>query len=81
MPSLAERTFTREDSSASSSSCANAGAPNHASGDVNALYADGSVRTLSPELEIEADRLPAGTTTIPVGPGSPLADLAKLRVE
>jgi prepilin-type processing-associated H-X9-DG protein len=58
--------------------CANAAAPNHAGGEVNVLYADGSVRTLSLAQEIAAERLPAGTARIPVGPGSPLADLAKL---
>ena len=46
----------------------------------NALFADGSVRTYSLRQEIEAGTLPAGATTIPVGPESPLADLRKLKI-
>jgi len=60
--------------------CANDGAQNHAGGEVNALFADGSVRTLVPAQEVEEGRLPEGTTAIPVGPGSPLEDLAKLKL-
>jgi prepilin-type processing-associated H-X9-DG protein len=59
--------------------CPNADGPSHAGGDTNVLYADGSIRTLALPQEVERGRLPAGTTAIPVGPGSPLADLAKLR--
>ena len=58
--------------------CANADGGNHPGGEVNVLYADGSVVTLSLAQEIDAGRLPAGTTAIPVGPASPLEDLAKL---
>jgi prepilin-type processing-associated H-X9-DG protein len=58
--------------------CDNAHGMNHA-GVMNALYADGSVRTFSLEQEIAAGVLPAGATTIEVGPSAVLADLQKLR--
>jgi hypothetical protein len=44
----------------------------------NVLYSDGSVVTLSLERLIEQGRVPADTTTLPVGPASPLEDLRKL---
>ncbi|MEW6072703.1 MAG: hypothetical protein AB1726_08955 [Planctomycetota bacterium] len=58
--------------------CANARGRNHA-GATNVLYADKTVRTLLVATEIEKGTLPAGATTLPVGPASPLADLKKLR--
>lgn len=58
--------------------CDNAHGMNHA-GVMNALYADGSVKTFSLRQEIEVGTLPAGATTIPVGPDSPLPDLRKLK--
>jgi hypothetical protein len=57
--------------------CDNARGLNHA-GCMNVLYSDGSVVTLSLAQEIEAGRLPAGTSTIPVGKDSPIPDLRKL---
>jgi len=42
------------------------------------LYSDGSVVTLQLEQLVEAGRLPADATTIPVGPTSPIPELAKL---
>jgi len=57
--------------------CDNAHGMNH-DGRMNVLYSDGQVRTFVIAQEIEAGRLPAGTTTIPVGPGSPIEDLRPL---
>jgi len=58
--------------------CDNAGGMNH-DGVMNALYADGSVKTFSLSAEIEGGALPAGAASIPVGPDSPIPDLRKLR--
>lgn len=44
----------------------------------NVLHSDGSVVTLVLAHEIERGTLPAGTTTLSVGPGSPVPDLRKL---
>lgn len=58
--------------------CDNAQGMNH-DGVMNALYADGSVKTFSLREELEAGKLAAGAASIPVGPDSPLEDLRKLR--
>lgn len=58
--------------------CDNAAGMNH-DGVMNALFADGSVRTYSLREEIAAGTLPPDATAIPVGPGSPLPDLRKLK--
>ena len=52
--------------------------PSH-DGTLNALYADGSVKTFSLAQEIELGVLPAGTEKIPVGEGSPLEELRRSR--
>jgi len=57
--------------------CDNADGMNH-DGCMNVLYSDGTVVLLRLADEIAAGRLPAGARSIPVGPGSPLPDLAKL---
>ena len=56
--------------------CDNASGMNH-DGVMNVLYTDGTVLTLHVAREIELGRLPAGTTLIEVGPGSPHEDLRK----
>ena len=53
---------------------------NHA-GQLNVLYSDGSVVTLSLAHEIEIGRLPPGSTTIPVGKDSPIPELQKLTLD
>jgi hypothetical protein len=45
---------------------------------LNVLYSDGSVVTLSLERLVEQNRVPPGTTVLPVGPDSPLEELRKL---
>ena len=57
--------------------CDNAHGLNHA-GCTNVLYSDGTVVTLLLAQEIERGHLPADAKTIPVGKGSPIADLRKL---
>jgi prepilin-type processing-associated H-X9-DG protein len=57
--------------------CDGAGRLPHAEG-VNVLYSDGSVQMLLLAQELEQGRLPAGTTTIAVGPDSPLPELRSL---
>ncbi len=57
--------------------CDNAGGLNH-DGVMNALYSDGSVRTLVLEELIRSADVPAGTTRLPVGPNSPLEELRVL---
>jgi hypothetical protein len=57
--------------------CDNAVGMNH-DGCMNVLYSDGTVVLLRLADEIAAGRLPPDATRIPVGPGSPLADLARL---
>jgi len=57
--------------------CDNARGLNH-DGVMNVLYSDGSVITLQLEQLVGAGRLPADATTIPVGPTSPIPELAKL---
>ncbi len=57
--------------------CDGAGQLPHAEG-VNVLYSDGSVQMLLLARELEQGRLPAGTSTIPVGPDSPLPELRTL---
>lgn len=54
--------------------CDNANGPNHA-GVVNALYSDGTIRTVFLSRLIENGLLEPGTESIPVGPGSPVDDL------
>lgn len=57
--------------------CDNADGLNH-DGCMNVLYSDGTVVLLRLADEIAAGRLPPDAKTIPVGPGSPNRDLAKL---
>jgi hypothetical protein len=57
--------------------CDDALGMNHA-GVLNVLYSDGTVRTIELAREIERGTLPASTTNVPVGPGSPLVELRKL---
>lgn len=57
--------------------CDNARGMNHA-GALNVLYSDGSVKTLVLADLIANGKLPQGTTVIPVGPSSPLAELRTL---
>jgi len=57
--------------------CDNAHGLNHA-GAMNLLRTDGSVVVLTLERLIAEGVLPAGATTIPVGPDSPVPELAKL---
>lgn len=57
--------------------CDNAQGMNH-DGVMNVLYSDGSVMTIVLEQELERGTLPAGSTTIEVGPSSPVPDLRKL---
>jgi len=58
--------------------CDDARGANHAEG-ANVLFADGSVELFTLEQEIASGRLPAGTLALPVGPASPIPELAKLR--
>ncbi len=57
--------------------CDDAHGMNH-EGALNVLYSDGSVRTLQLASLIADGTLPAGTTTIPVGPDSPIPELRTL---
>lgn len=58
--------------------CDNAAGMNH-DGVMNVLFTDGSVQTLRIDKLVEQGRLPAGTTTIPVGPSSPIETLRTLK--
>lgn len=58
-------------------SCDGGDRPAH-EGCMNVLYSDGSVLTLILAEEIERGRLAPGTTTIALGPDSPIPELRKL---
>jgi len=60
--------------------CDNARGPNH-DGCTNLLRSDGSVVVLELARLLEHGQLPPGTTTLAVGPASPLAELQKLRAD
>jgi hypothetical protein len=61
-------------------SCDNSSGMNH-DGVMNVLYSDRTVKTLMLDELIERGAVPAGTTSLPVGPDSPFEDLRSFVAE